>query len=166
MLPEALLESISFTGKKRIVEAIRNFLGVKGNFPAEVEKVLDDFSRVCQLRHCIVHRFGKLGSNNAIELGLMKHRECLEKPLRLNDRNLQEIFLVCHNTVKIVNNFLFQTVLTRTLKEEDCRWTWDLRKDKAEFQKYFDVFSSKENSFTMKDVYEEFRKAYKTRGGR
>lgn len=165
MLPEALLENLSFASKKGIIEAIKNFLGIKGNFPTEVDKVLDEFSRVCQLRHCIAHRFGKLGSNNAIKLGLMEHKECLEKPLKLNDRNLQEVFLVCNNTVKIINNFLFQTVLARTLKEEDCIWTWDLRKDKPEFKKYFDVFSSKGNSFTMKEVYEAFRKTYKTQSG-
>ena len=164
MLPEALLENISFASKKGIADVIKDFLGIKGNFPPEVEKVLDDFSRVCQLRHCIAHRFGKLGSNNAIKLGLMEHQECLEKPLKLNIRNLQEVFQVCQNTVKIINNFLFQTVLTRTLKDVDCRWTWDLKTDKAAFKKYFDVFTSKENSSTLKEVYEEFRKAYKTKG--
>ena len=166
MLPEALLENLSFASKKGIDDAIKKFLGIKGNFPVEVDKVLDDFSRVCQLRHCIAHRFGKLGSKNAIELGLKEHKECLEKPLNLNDRNLQDIFQVCNNLVKIINDFLFQTVLTRTLKEEDCKWTWDFSEDEAEFKKYFDIFSSKENSSTLKEVYECFRKAFKKQRGR
>lgn len=62
---------------------------------------------VCQLRHCIVHRFGFLGSNNAITLGLATHKNYLEKPLVISFSHLNEMVQVCENTVKLINNFLF-----------------------------------------------------------
>lgn len=164
MLPEALLENRYFASKKGIVDAVKDFLGIKGNLPPKVDEVLDEFSRVCQLRHCIVHRFGKLGSSNAIKLGLMEHKECLEKPLKIDDKTLQDIFRICYNTVKIINEFLFQKILSRTLELEDCMWTWDLRKDKKEFQKYYHLFVSKEDSPSIKEIYDELKKAYRNRG--
>ena len=63
--------------------------------PSDVDDILGHFSKVCQLRHCIVHRFGRLGSKNMIELGLTEHKNYLEKPLKLNFDQLNAIFLVC-----------------------------------------------------------------------
>ncbi len=161
MLPEALLENRSFANKKGIRDSMRDFLGIKGDIPPDVTEVLDDFSSVCQLRHCIVHRFGKLGSNNAIKLGLMAHKKCLEKPLILGFENLQEIFLICNNTVKVINNFLFQRILSRTVDFPTCKWNWDLRKDKRDFKKYYDIFVSKSHKFGIKEIYHAFKRDYK-----
>ena len=159
MLPEALMENRSFANKKVIIDSLRELLGLKGSLPSEVEEVLEEFSKVCHLRHCIVHRFGKLGSNNAIKLGLMEHKECLEKPLTIDYRNFQEILLICNNTVKVVNNFLFQRILNRTADTSGCLWTWDFRKDKKDFKRYYDTFVSENHQVTMKAVYDGFRKA-------
>ncbi len=117
MLPEALLESCSFAGEKGVKESIKTFLGLKGQFPDSVNEVLNQFSKVCQLRHCIIHRFGRLGSKNAIEFGLMDHKDCLEKPLKISFNDLQDIFLICNNTVKEkINNYLFKRIMIRTVE--------------------------------------------------
>jgi len=162
MLPEALLEACSFTGSNNIKESLKNFLGItKGDYSSDVNEALDQFSKVCQLRHCSVHRFGRLGSNNAIALGLEEHKEYLEKPLKIDFNTLQEIFLICNNTVKEINNFLFEKILTRSVSEGAYDWKWDLRKDKAEFKKCYDLFVSAINppepAPTLHDAYEEFR---------
>jgi len=168
--PEALLENFSFANEKNIKDSLTKCLGIKGNLPNEVQEVLKSFSKVCQLRHCIVHRFGKLGSNNAIKLGLKEHKECLAKPLNLNNSALQDIFQVCSNTVKIINNFLFQQTLSRSAREDPNYWSWDLRKDKIKFKNYYNAFFSTihppETDGTLKDVYNEFRKAYQDAFGR
>jgi hypothetical protein len=85
MLPEALLENCSFASKKNIVDAIRKYIGIKGNMPNDVDEILGHFSKVCQLRHCIVHRFGRLGSKNMIELGLMAHKGVFRKTIKIRD---------------------------------------------------------------------------------
>ncbi|OAD18942.1 Crotonase, core domain protein [Candidatus Thiomargarita nelsonii] len=165
MLPEALLENCSFASKKNIVDAIRKYIGIKGNMPNDVDEILGHFSKVCQLRHCIVHRFGRLGSKNMIELGLMAHKESLEKPLKLDINKLNEIFLVCNSTVKVINNFLFQKIITRTVEEKVVNWHWDLRKDKKEFKKYYDTFVSTLEqptpNTTIQEAYYEFKSVFK-----
>jgi hypothetical protein len=171
MLPESLLEVCSFTGSHNIKESLKNFLGItKGDYSSDVNEALDQFSKVCQLRHCSVHRFGRLGSNNAIALGLEEHKEYLEKPLKIDFNTLQQIFLICNNTVKEINNLLFEKILTRSVSEGAYDWKWDLRKDKAEFKKCYDLFVSvlnpPEPAPSLHDAYEEFRNKCKQFFGR
>src|SRR5690606_7435082 len=68
LLPEAILEDVSFAGKKNVIESLKNFIAIKGTLPNSLLLALDEFSKVCELRHCLVHRFGKLGAKNAIKL--------------------------------------------------------------------------------------------------
>jgi hypothetical protein len=161
MLPEALLENISFASKEKIKDSLNNFLKISLNQSEDpyLEDILEDFSKVCQIRHCIVHRFGHLGSKNAIEFGLEQHEEFLGKPLKLNFQALQEILLICNNTVKILNNFLFRKVLIRTVEEDHYKWSWNFEGDEEEFTKYFYIFSSDESHVTIKNAYEAFKGA-------
>ncbi len=162
MLPEALLETTSFVSRYTVREALKNFLGIEKQLPNEVSEVLGEYVKVCQLRHCVVHRFGKLGSNNAIDLDLDSHKELLEKPLKLDFNSLQEIFLTLSLTVKTTNNFIFRKLLTRT--SENDSWEWDLRKDKKQFSNYYDTFSSQLDtppSKSMNEIYQEFKNTFK-----
>jgi len=79
LLPEAILERVSFISKPNITDALKDLLAVKGVLPPELEVAIDDYVRVCHLRHCAVHRFGKLGISNAISLGIADHKSLLEK---------------------------------------------------------------------------------------
>ncbi len=142
LLPEALLENCSFASKKNIIDAFKDFLGLKGHTPQEVEKVLSEFEKICQLRHCIVHRFGKLGSNNAIKFGLESHLDCLEKPLVLNINQLYQVYQICENTILVINDHLYKRIMIRTLEPDISDWSWDLRKDKNKFEKYYSLFAS------------------------
>ncbi len=165
MLPEAMLENYSFAGSKNIEESLKIFLGItKGDYSSGVIEAIDQFSKVCQLRHCCVHRFGRLGSNNAIALGLEDHKEYLEKPLKIDFDSLQEIFLVCNNIVREINNFLFEKIVNRSVSEGSYDWEWDLRKDRAEFIKYYNLFISDKKpppeNPSLKKAYEEFRKTF------
>ena len=161
MLPEALLERSSFASKKNISEAFKLFLGLKGNISNELELTLNEYDKICHLRHCVVHRFGKLGSNNAIKFGLDKHSKCLEKPLSLNSAQLFEINQICGNTVLVVNDFLFKRILMRTIEPEYSIWKWDLRKDKNCFLKYYNLFTSTirpESRSNLSAAYSELKR--------
>ena len=159
LLPEALLENASFTSISNIIKSINGFLDINlggyAKFPS-LNSALSDFELICHLRHCVVHRSGLLGSNNALALGLDEYSALLEKPLSINFVTIQEIALVCDNLVKEINDKLFHEILSRTVKEYD--WTGDLRSDKPFFKKYFDLFSSMQNNTVdnMKICYRLF----------
>jgi len=142
MLPDALLERSSYASKKNIIDSFKTFLGIQGHTPQELLATLDEFEKICHLRHCVVHRFGKLGSSNAIRFGLEKHSKCLEKPIKLDTNKLFNIHQICENCVLVINDFLFKKIIQRTIEPEYSTWEWDLRKDKKRFLQYYSLFES------------------------
>jgi hypothetical protein len=151
-LPDALLEGYSFSGAKKIADALKQVLDieVKGS---EMDAAIEQFSRICELRHCCVHRGGRLGSRNAINLGLDAHGTLLERPFRPSVDDLQGIADTLRTFVKTLNNFLFASVLERTVRhggatvpELPWTWKWIWNEDKSQFMKYFRVFSSQFDS--------------------
>lgn len=167
MLPDAVLEQYSFASQKNIIKAFKELLGIhEGDFSHELKDVLSQFSKICQFRHCIVHRYGRLGTDNAISLGLEEHKNCVEKPIKMNYKLLQDVILVCHSTVKVINNYLFEHILNRLIFEGPSPWAWDFRKDKKLFSDYFSIFSSSINppdpKPEIKDAYENYKKIAKS----
>ncbi|MFA6059188.1 MAG: hypothetical protein WC756_13370 [Taibaiella sp.] len=165
MLPEALLERSSFASKANIIEAFKVYLGLKGHTPPELTSTLEEFEKICHFRHCVVHRFGKLGSSNAIKFGLDNHSIYLEKPLSLDAAKLFVINQVCENTVLVINDYLFKRVLTRTVEVPYNLWKWDLRKDKKTFAKYFNLFHSTRKPGAVPNMTNAYRELIKFKNG-
>ena len=84
-VPEALLEGYSFSGPQKHRRGAQGVcdIEVKGS---EMDEAIEQFARICELRHCCVHVGGRLGSRNAIRLGLDAHGTLLERPLALPAR--------------------------------------------------------------------------------
>ena len=103
LLPEALLEDCTFLKKNMIRENIKNFLGININFQKalDLDKALEEYEKVCHLRHCIAHRSGHLGSKNAIELGLDKFSPYLEKPISPTLDSVNNVFNICRRIIEI-----------------------------------------------------------------
>lgn len=158
MLPEAILERISFISRDNISSAIKDLLAVKGELPPDMETAIKDYVRVCQLRHCAVHRFGKLGVSNAISLGLSEHKTLLEKPLKLDYVALQNAIAISTGLVKTLNNFLFNEMLSRL---PAASWTNRYGTDRALFISYYKLFSDKvstSRSAQPSKIYRQFMK--------
>ena len=156
LLPEAILERISFAGRGGITEAMKSLLGVKGALPPDLKEAVDEYARICHLRHCAVHRFGKLGANNAIALGLDQHKALIEKPLTFDYASLQNGISIITGFVKTINNFLFNEILSRVPRES---WTGRYNRDRALFLRYYALFvdsTSVVKSAPAKDLHRQF----------
>ena len=157
MMPESMLERVTFVSEKSLVEAIKDFVGVKGALPPELIATIKDYVRVCHLRHCAVHRFGKLGVKTAIFLGLKEHQPSLEKPLLLNYAALQNAIAIATGVVKTTNNFLFNEVLSRL---PESTWKGIFGRDKRSFLPYYGLFADTVSSTKAgppRVVYDLFR---------
>ncbi len=157
MMPEALLERVTFVSEASLIDAIRQFVGVKGNLPPDLQATFRDYAIVCHLRHCAVHRFGKLGVKNAIFLGLAAHKPSLEKPLLLTYPALQNAIAIATGVVKTTNNYLFNEVLSRL---PPATWTSTWAKDRRSFMPYYGLFAdtvSSTKAAPPRDVYVLFQ---------
>jgi hypothetical protein len=96
----------------------------------------------------------------------------LEKPLRMNIDQLQEIALALRILVKAVNATVFKTVIERSAKQivrdDNGRqqfvypwsWKWKWNSDRRRFNLYYSLFASQKDATPSPDVrsvYDSFR---------
>ncbi|MRR56445.1 MAG: hypothetical protein EG822_18425 [Deltaproteobacteria bacterium] len=174
VLPEALLEETVFSGKDEITKALNKFIGIQLNNNKALAPLFTQYEIICQLRHCCVHRFGKLGAKNAINFGLQSHKEFLEKPVLLNKQAISSIADILITLVKSINIEVFKLVLIRSATstlngqaKPGIGWTWHKTKDKNNFYQYYSVFACQKDaqpSPPPNELYERFRKVHRKVG--
>lgn len=167
ILPDALLEDFSLASPYNVFETLKDLVGLKGPRPKPLVLPSSEFRKVCELRHCCVHRFGNLGSKNAIRLGLHTHSDHLESTISLSRADIEEIAFIVDNFVKSLNNYLFKFVLERSVKNKDDEgkplyeenWLWDYELDKSRFTKYYRIFNTNNDvvrSMSIEQCYQKF----------
>jgi hypothetical protein len=172
ILPDALFEGTSLASPKNVRETIKKYIGITKNLPSDVETVLSEFDKICELRHCCIHRFGKLGAKNAVKLGIYKHKEFLENPMALKKHDLENISHFLRAFVNTLNRYLFESLLDRMAKNKgskgealyDQNWHWHYNKDKKRFNIYYNLFAStldSQSSPLAKVIYDSYRKKYR-----
>ncbi len=161
-LAEALLEGYSFASEKDVKAAFAKFLDVS-NVSETIKTLLVEYEKICQLRHCCVHRFGKLGTQNGIVLGLEQHSMALEKPLSLDVQTLGDIAWWLMSFAKAMNNYMFKTLLERSVSEKNpyrVAWTWSYSKDRAKFERLYKLFHTSKDanpSPSAEELYGRFK---------
>lgn len=176
LLPEALMDEYSFVHSGNIKETFRGLVGVDLNLD---ERVVREFDKICQLRHCCVHRFGKLGAKNAMKLGLETHNVLFEKPLTLSKDDLNLIAGNIRSVVKSINNAVYRSIMDRTFpipknkteRKELARrpintiWKQNYEDDKIIYMKYYKLFATKVDgikSSKAKEMYDRFMEEKKS----
>lgn len=165
---ESLLEGISFASEQSIKNAINKFLE-HSNISPEIKSMLEEFEKICQMRHCCVHRFGKLGTQNGISLGLASHSKALEKPLVLSKDDLGSIASWLMSFAKALNNFMFRILLERSTSEKNAyriNWQWSYSKDRTKFLRTYNLFvTTKDGTLSplAEDMYARFKRANQPR---
>ncbi len=174
LMPEALLESISFSGAQNISNALKEFCGItgmgNGNIPNDLKPVFKKFNDICQLRHCCVHRFGLLGAGNAHKLKVEKN--LIEMPLALTIDALEDISSILEKLVLSINSYIYKDVLYRSftksnsIASEDLErqyqkeWARNPAEDEQRFGEYYYLFavtSFMPASPNLQDSYVEFQ---------
>lgn len=168
LMPEALMDEFSFICMDNIKETFRSLLALDLSMD---ERTAREFDNICQLRHCCVHRFGRLGAKNAMKLGLDNHSSLFERKLNLNSDQLLDIASRLRTIAKSINNSVYRAVMDRTYpvpknnkegkeqKKQELRplWTGLYEDDKVLFGKYYTVFASRsEKSPKVKEMYDRF----------
>jgi hypothetical protein len=170
LLPDALLEGTSFASRDNIKDAFKDFLRLQTAKMPGVDAALKVFQRVCEVRHCCVHRFGRLGSNNAISLGLAEHGSLLEARVEPDINQLQDVLLSMRVLVRVLNASIFTAIIERTGQSEvkddkypytwSQSWSWRWPSDRRRFMRYYELFASTKDisvSPSANDVYISFR---------
>lgn len=136
LLPEVLMEEMTFITLESVRDLLLKVIGVGTD---NISDVIKEYDRICQLRHCIVHRFGRLGSKNAVKLGFGTHRSLLERKIKIRSTQLEDLAFNLLNFVKAINNHIYAGVMKRSA-EQSLEWQWDADADRAAFERLYSVF--------------------------
>lgn len=104
-IAKGALEHLSLADSQTIKLSSEKFLGFKIEKGSDVESALDEFDKICQLRHGIVHTCNRLPGTNALKLGLSSsHGPAV---IAVEYAQLQEAALVCRSLITSYNLDLF-----------------------------------------------------------
>lgn len=166
MYPESLMSYTNFIKGESIIQECSKFLGFKIQKlnSNSLSAALKEFDTICELRHCIVHRFGNVGVKNLVSLGL--HSEdlshCIEKPIKLDFNSIQKVSKTTMNLVRELNHVIWSGIMERLRDVEPETWTWDLRSDKKLFTKYFKLFyedDGSDSNLKLTATYQKYKNA-------
>lgn len=137
------LEHSSFSSKDELKKACSKYIA----FTLEdrtFKYPLEEFDKVCQARHGIVHNDAYLPCRNAVRLAIPKNTS----PQRFFVRypQLQEVAAVVNTLVYTFNRELFYEMCKRWAVDWRNRTDWDARREKAFFNEIWKVFHSKDEN--------------------
>jgi hypothetical protein len=132
----ASFENESLADGKKIKSFGEKFTGIKLGDDTSVASAIDDFDRLCELRHCLVHSRGYVGlkAAHALELDLRSPQKIL-----LKREHVFEALKTAHNAVRAVNRHLADTIVNRWIDAGVLTGDW--RADRELFESIFVTFS-------------------------
>ncbi|QBG36706.1 hypothetical protein [Litorilituus sediminis] len=114
-IEKGAFENTSFSDKKAITDNLKNFIGYEIKKNNQLVQPLEEFARLCEMRHAIVHSSGLLAGKNAIKLNLPSSKDAVK--IELGFAELQEAAEICTSLVCSSNIELFSYIGKRWLHE-------------------------------------------------
>ncbi len=114
-MEKGAFENISFSDPKTVKKNLNDLVGINVSNINQISTPLDEFGKLCELRHAIVHSAGLLAGRNAVNLELPNSRNAVK--IKVGYSELQEAAAVCTALVCAVNIELFINIATKWLKE-------------------------------------------------
>lgn len=104
-------ENTSFASGSEVKSASQKFLGFQIQKNSLLESVLDEYDKICNLRHAIVHSDGFLAGKNATVLSISK----VDKKVKVNldYASFQQVGVLCLTLVTNYNDELFKELCER-----------------------------------------------------
>jgi len=133
-------EHMSFAAAKNVRNTALKFLGYKIKQHGDTNAVLEEFDKVCELRHGVVHSGAILAGKNAIKLGVSRANATLK--IQLGFAQVQECGAICTTLVVAFNSELFEEMAARWAKQWRGTPSWDPAYEKERFRSIWDNFYS------------------------
>lgn len=154
-------EHESLADGKRIRSLCEKFTGLKVVADGSANKVIEDFDKLCEIRHCLVHARGFVGLKACNALGL---DDRAPRKVLLQAEGALEVLKLAHNVVRALNRFLAQGIIERWIGSGVLTGSWT--EDQDIFKRYMDLFcipsESDFNGAAFK-CYLPYRRAAKAR---
>lgn len=150
-----ILEGHSLAGKQEIRGRLAKVLGVNVGEGTPEAAALDEFEKVCALRHACVHSRGELSAGNARTLSLARGSG-QRYALHVRLAELHQAAECCQNVVRAFNRFMFAEMLRHWAAQQYLTGTWAA--DKGLFSALAQTFVSQEDALVPRRPYSLYLK--------
>lgn len=133
-------ENISFADGDAIKKICKKYLNYDIDKKGLAYAALDEFDKVCELRHAIVHSNTIVAGKNAIKLGIKSDKHTVK--VKINYKQLQECAAISTALVSSFNTELFSVIVRRWAVEWTKLPLWDSKNDNKNFKKIWITFYS------------------------
>lgn len=140
-----LFENISFADADTIKKTCKKYLDYDIEKKSATAAALEEFDKICELRHGIVHSNSIIAGKNALKLGIKSNNKALK--ISIGYKQLQECALICTTLVTSFNTELFTTLVKRWAVDWTKLPSWDTNNDNALFNIIWKTFSSTIDNF-------------------
>lgn len=137
-------ENISFADGDSIQKTCKKFLGYNLDKTGLAYSALEEFDKLCELRHAIVHSNNVIAGKNAIKLSIKPSGNVIK--VKILYRELQECAVICTSLVSSINTELFNLMIRRWALDWPRLPLWDIREDNKKFNLIWNMFYSKIDS--------------------
>lgn len=125
----------SFADAAKIRAHSVKFTGLKIGDGSSVGIALEEFNKLCELRHCLVHARGYVGLKASSGLKLDSRRPA---KVLLTQASALDVLKVCHNLVRALNSFLANGLAERWVERGVLSGEWE--KDDILFKALVQLF--------------------------
>jgi hypothetical protein len=134
----ALLEHVSLATAGEVQKQAQRLVGIDASKNLSTRAALDEYEKLCQLRHAAVHSVGHLGHQNLRDLGVVLTSGRLG--LKVEYSGFQIAADVCQNVVRSYNRFVFRQTVEKWIGRKVIRGTW--LEDRERFSPLYRLFYS------------------------
>lgn len=135
---KGIFENISFSDGAQIKRELKKCLKIEVKKTGLLWSLLDEFDKLCQMRHAVVHSSRLLAGKNAVKISIPPSDTYVQ--VKVGYAEIQECASICTSLVCEINTFLFN--------EMARRWAVEWKKD--------DFWNEKEEKETFDDLWKAF----------
>lgn len=133
------LEGKSFASTKELKKFFAEYMGEKIEDLID-EDVLDQFEKLCHLRHNIVHSSSNIAAKNAIQLALVNNNTPLR--ININKSQVHDAANLCTSLVISINLGLFKSISRKWAIKWPNQENWEDKNRHSLFKKIWRTFYS------------------------
>lgn len=133
-------ENISLADSDMIRNTCRKYIDFDINKTGSTSSALDEFDKICELRHGIVHSSSIVAGKNAIRLGIKGSIHTVK--IAIGYKQLQECAAICTFLVSSFNTELFNILMKRWAIDWPKLPSWIPANDNRTFDMIWNLFFS------------------------
>lgn len=139
----AAFEHLSFAGSEKIKKCSKDFLGFEIRKTSNTASALDEFDKLCELRHGIVHSGLVLPGKNAVKLHATKTADT--SIIQFDVARIHEATAACTALVESYNAELYEEIVTRWATKWRRNAGWNPSDELSRLKEIVTVFFSDSN---------------------